>query len=507
MKNTYKLIVLILFSSLFYLSCDLEENPPFLSEDSVYSDTDGASVALNGIYSAMTNHFYFGHDYHASTLYMSAMFMGKKSSDIPSIVSLKPLPSQNYTTNFWQLSYRTIGRANDMIANVPTDTDNSELNNILGIAYFLRAHAYLHLVRLYGGVPLHTEPATEATLHKERAAVMDVYDLIIADGKKAESLMFETQTGGHPTKYAANMLMAKAYMTMAGNDNSSPYWGMAYDEAIKVYGKYSLVSNYGDLWASESTANNNSESIFEIQFNVENPSKIGRAFTPNNAYDGTGWERFRAYPEVVDAHMARYPGDPRIDFTFTSQYEKYKNGAPTGNFVKVYPATNRTKTNNGFTYIGKYFIKDQTASSDATNFNYVQFRYADLLLMLAEIENELNGPAGAYKYVNEVLARARNTGGTTQPSDWSGLGQEEFRAAIMKEYHFELLAEGQDWYTGHRRGYDFFRTNYIDVHNARNEKGFDPVLPDDPKAMLLPIPSEEINTNQKITGADQNPGY
>ena len=118
-----------------------------------------------------------------------------------------------------------------------------------------------------------------------------------------------------------------------------------------------------------------------------------------------------------------------------------------------------------------------------------------------------NGPGGAHVYVNEVLSRARNTGGTTIPADWSGMDQDEFRAAIMKEYHFELLAEGQDWFTGHRRGYDFFKTNYIDVHNARKDKGFDVVYPSDSKVMLLPIPSDEINTNQKISGADQNPGY
>ena len=505
MKNIIKLLIVTVFSTSL-VSCDLEENPPFLSETSVYNNVEGASTALNGIHSSMTNHFYFGHDYHVLNAYMSGMFAAKVGRDRYTIGALQPTPGINYLTKFWQLSYQTIGRANDMILNVPEDSGDAELDNILGTTYFLRAHAYFNLVRLYGGVPLRVAPATENTLHLERANVADVYELIIADCEKAKILMKEAgeQSGGRPGKYAAYMLLAKTYMTLAGNDNSSPYWQKAYNEAIEVYGKYSLVGNYDDLFSSEATANNNSESIFEIQFSPEAPSKIARVFTPNAAYAGPGWERIRALPEVVDAHAARYPNDPRFVSTFRSEFNKFG----TGPVVKVYPSRTRANFNNSYTYINKFFIKDQTTNTDATQYNHVQFRYADLLLMLAEIENELNGPINAYPYVNEVLTRARNSeAGAVEPANWDGLSQEEFRAAIMKEYHFELLGEGQDFFVGHRRGYDFFKTNYIDVHNARKDKGFDPVFPDDEAVMLLPIPSIEIDTNNEILPGDQNPGY
>ena len=505
MKKIYKTLVLTLFCSLLYVSCDLEENPPFLAESNVYTSVDGANAALNGIFSSMANFNYYSADFHHSTLYMSGLFVTKKPSDKSNIGALSPNPDQNYPTNLWRSMYQTIARANDMIANVPVDNGDDDLNNILGVSYFLRAHTYLNLVRLYGGVPLHTEPATSESLHKPRASVADVYALIIADAEKAKSLMFDAaiQGGGRPGKLAANMLLAKAHMTLAGNTADSPHWQHAYDEAIQVYGQYSLIPDYGNLWASESTANNNTESIFEIQFNEENSSVLIKIFTPNAAYPGRGWERFRANPEVVDAHIARYPDDPRIDFTFRSEFQK-----PSGATVKVYPSAGRNIFGKGYPYINKFFVKDQTATTDASNYNYVQYRYADLLLMLAEIENELGMNAAAHGHVNEVLARARATeGGTVEPADWAGLSQDDFRTAIMKEYTFELLAEGQDFFNGHRRGYDFFKTNYIDVHNARNDKGFDIVYPDNDKAMLLPIPSVEIDTNQEINGSDQNPGY
>ena len=506
MKNIYKIFTLTLFCSLLFIACDLEEDPPFLAEDNVYTTVDGANAALNGIFSSMASFNYYSADYHHSTLYMSGLFVTKRASDKTTIGALSPEPSQNYTTNVWKQMYKTIARANDMIANVPADTDNDDLNNILGVSYFLRAHTYLNLVRLYGGVPIFTEPATSETLHNPRASVEDVYALIIADAEIAKSLMFDaaSQGGGRPGKQAANMLLAKAYMTLAGNDNGSPNWQKAYDEAIQVVGQYSLVSNYGDLWASVSSTDNNEESIFEIQFNEENSSVMIKLFSRSDAYGGRGWERFRANPEVIDAHMARYPDDPRIDFTYISEYTRTN-----GSQYTTYPTRNRNSAGKAFPLIFKYFIKDQSATTDASNFNYIQYRYADLLLMLAEIENELGMSASAHGHVNEVLLRARNTGGgTVEPADWTGLSQDDFRTAIMKEYTFELLAEGQDFFNGHRRGYDFFKTNYIDVHNNYpGWKSFDIVYPDNDKVMLLPIPSVEIDTNQEIDGSDQNPGY
>jgi len=507
MKNIYKTIILTLVSVFMYTSCNLEENPPFLSADNVYTSIEGADTALNGILSAFATFDYYGSNFHHVTLYMSGMIVPKKPIDKTTIGILSPTPSQNYPTNLWRELYVVISRANDMIANISVGSGNPEMDNILGLAYFLRAHTYFNLVRIYGGVPIHTEPVTAESLHKPRASEEEVYNLIIADAEKAETLMLDAgqQTGGRPGKLAANMLLAKVYMTLAGNDNGSPYWQKAYDEAIQVYGQYSLVSNYGDLWASISTANNNSESIFEIQFNEENSSAMIKLFTPNAAYPGRGWERFRANPEIIDSHMERYPDDPRINYTFISQYNKASNGKP----VKVYPTDPKRKNfNTAYPYIFKYFIKDNTATTDKSNFNYVQYRYADLLLMLAEIENELGMSAEAHAHVNEVLQRARNSSeDAVEPADWEGLSQDEFREAIMKEYTYELFAEGQDFFNARRRGYEWFKSHVIDVHNARNDKGFDLVYPEDPKGMLLPIPTVEIDTNEKLTAADQNPGY
>ena len=161
MKNTYKTLSLFFVLALTFVSCDLEETPPFLADSNVYSSVDGATAALNGIYSSFANFNYYSADFHHSTLYMSGLFVVKTPTDVNSIGKLSPEPSINYTTNLWRASYEAIARANDLIKNVPENTPDDQLKNILGITYFLRAHTYFNLVRLYGGVPLYTEPATE----------------------------------------------------------------------------------------------------------------------------------------------------------------------------------------------------------------------------------------------------------------------------------------------------------------------------------------------------------
>jgi len=513
MKNIYKYSLLIVFAFIAITSCKLEEDSPYLQKEDVLTTKGGAMEALNGVLSAMGGYNYYGGDFHHLTDFTSGFFISGKPFDRQNVAKLSPLPSQNYPTNVWKQMYVTIGRANFIIDGIDENNPDPYYKNILGTAYFLRAHTYFHLVRLYGGVPLRTKPTTPDDVNLPRASVQDVYDLIISDANKAKNLMTnDVSNNGYPGKLAANMLLAKVYMQLAGNNpGSDPNWQKAYDEAIAVYGQYTLVNNYGDLWMDPSDADNTSESIFEIQYNIEYSSKLMKLFTPKTAFAGKGWQRIRPNPETIDDHMAAYADDPRIDYTFISKFIKYNNnGQPTNNYIKVYPQVGRGNFGKAYPYLYKYFVKDPSQTTDVTDFNYVVYRYADLLLMLAEIENELNGPANAYQYVNEVLARARNTASpaAVEPADWSGLSQDDFREKIMKEYQFELLGEGHDWFNNHRRGFNWFKTHVIDNHN--NYPGFKPfdlTYPNDQRVMLEPIPSLEINTNENISAADQNPGY
>ena len=105
----------------------------------------------------------------------------------------------------------------------------------------------------------------------------------------AQNLMNGSAGTGYPTRTAADMLLAKVYMTLATSStlkedgiSESDYWQMAYDEAIKVYGKHSLIPSFGDLFDSRKPENT-SESIFELQISeAANNSQMGRIILHSN---------------------------------------------------------------------------------------------------------------------------------------------------------------------------------------------------------------------------------
>ncbi|NGP77352.1 RagB/SusD family nutrient uptake outer membrane protein [Balneolaceae bacterium YR4-1] len=491
----------------------ITENPStFLNETNLYSSEEGAQAALTGVYGAMIGYHYSTRSYPIVLMMHSGKFYGDHGAS-KDLYQLNPLPNGKFLGKMWSDMYRMINRANDVIKNLnESNLDPSEKDPILGEVYFLRAVTYFNLVRMWGAVPLTLEPTTTETLAIPRTPVEEVYNAIISDLENAKSLMHDPseQRTGRPNKYAAHALLAKVYVTMAGNDNSSQYWQDAYDNAITVYneGPYDLVSSYSELW--HPMKENSVESIFEIQLNREISLRMVLETMLRRYYPNTNTrERVKINKEVYDTHIQMYPEDPRMGISYAdSSYIKYRNKGPKE--LDLYPVNNRDK--RGWPGLQKWHVPG-ISNSKLVNINLPYLRYADHLLLLAEIENELNGPSNAYQYVNQVLARARDIDGdgvsdSPDPADWSGMTQDEFRERIMQERVFELIGEAQTWFDVRRRGYDYFLENVIRKHNNNpNNTDLDFVFPESEKNMLFPIPANEINANPAITPSDQNPGY
>ncbi len=505
----YSFITLAAFT---LYSCEdvLEEVPETqFSDVQLFSTEAGVEGAVTGIYEAYASFNYHGNPYHTLLAPISGKFYSSQGAS-EDATSLNCQPNNINLARLWPGMYTTINRANLVIANVEGNTALANRDLALGQAYFLRASTYFDMVQLFGDVPLKTEPTEDDNLFLPRSNKDLVYDLIIEDLQRAEQLLPEPGgiATGRPSKYAAIMILAKVYMRLAGEDGGDPtLWNNARDEALKVFGQFSLTPTYAELFRQGNE--NTVESIFEIQYGqngvVRTSDKV-RNYTPRNsvfAPDGQfTFGRVRPNKEVWDDHNAQYPTDPRIDAIFVANEYLLNDGST----QRIYP--DRNNGNNGYVVLAKYFDSDYNGST--TSRNFIKLRYADLLLMLAEIENEINGPSGAYAYVNEVLARARNTenGVAAEPADWSGMTQDEFRTRILKERQYELLGEGHEWYDTRRRGYDYFLEEVVLTHNNNpNQGNRDYVYPTDPKNMLLPIPTSEISANAMISTDDQNPGY
>lgn len=518
-KIIFSLSVILSFT---LASCTklIEEAPKgFLNDKSLFQSEAGVQAVLVGCYESISTYYYFGVGYQQFLSLGSGAFWTSHSSSLP-VAMMTAQSTDALVNNTWSKSYTAINAVNGLIDGMSTSpVKESVKNQVLGEGYFLRSLLYFNNVRIWGEVPLRLKITSSSDLNAPRAPLEEVYAQVIADLEQAKKLLPDpsAQVKGRPHKWAAYSLLAKVYLTLAGNDPSSPYWKKAYDEAIAVYnsGAYHLVPSFKDLW--DVNKENSIESIFEIQFSMAGGSSNGLTqifmpsntiFTPNQASSPTS--RIRAHKATFDDFVNQYPGDPRIDATFLYGDVPRRDGG----ILQIYPSS---KGSQGYPYIFKY--ADPAWVASISNSNFIYLRYADVLLMLAEIENELNGPEGAYKYINEVLTRARDANGNgaiesteIAPANWQGMSQEKFRSRIMQERRFELLGEVHEFYDTRRRGVPYLKA-YFEHHNNHplfNQTN-DFKLPVDEasvrRLLLMPIPSDEINSNTLITADNQNYGY
>ncbi len=515
-----KLILFLLFGALtgVFSSCEkgfLEEKPySFISSEALYSNNSGLNAALNGCYATMSDYAGFGAGYPTLLTIGSGGFYTTQApaADLNTLThgaSTLWLSSNSP----WDAFYTSINVANDIIEYAPKGgAADSVKTKTVGEAHFLRGMLYFNLVRMFGGVPLRTKPVTVDETDLPRSSKEAIYKLIIEDLEKAKTMMPKPAfvQKGRPHRLAASALLGKVYLTLAGNDPASPNWQKAKDELLIVVNSnaYQLEKSFTGLF--DIGNENSKESIFEIQYaasggpngqytNFFSPSRSSLTPLAQNGPFG----RNRVNKDIFDRHKAQYASDPRIDASYV--HTQFLRGTTV---VKVYPDN---KTTEGFPYIKKYI--DPGYISTLSNRNFIYLRYADVLLMLAECENEISGPANAYQYVNAVLTRARDINGdgknlATTPANWSGMTKEVFRERIMRERRYELIGECHLYYDVRRRGEENFM-NFLKEHNTHPglNTQFDKIYPLNPRLMLLPIPDKEINANSKINPADQNPGY
>ena len=393
--------------------------------------------------------------------------------------------------DLWRGPSPGILRCNFVLQKVPAmDIDEAIKNRILGEAYFLRAHYYFILVRLFGGVPLQTEPAdSDSDLLLPRASADEIYELIMDDLDQAIRLLpkrseYTQANMGRATKEAAMAELARVYMTYY-QDYEHYQEVVTLCDAIGAMG-YRLEEDYANLW--NPAKQNGVESIFEVQYygktnydfwSNENQASWLSTFTgPRNsgmAAGCYGWNQptaeFVSQYEVGDLRKEKtifYTGCPTFDgMTYSSAY------STTGYNVRKFLLT-----------------KTQSPDYNTSNQNWVVTRYADVLLMKAEALNEMGQTTLAEAPLYEVRCRA----GLTKRSDIEGLSQMQMREKIIHERRMELAFEGHRWFDMIRYK-DNYALNFL--HSIGKTAASS-------KHLLLPIPTQEREANPKLT---QNPGW
>ena len=370
--------------------------------------------------------------------------------------------SNALVASIWQASYVAIQRTNVVLSRIGgvSYAASATREARAGEMKFLRALLYFNLVRLYGDVPLTTQETTDPNGYfgQGRAPAAQVYAQIIKDLTEAIPVLQPTSPqAGRVRQTAAQTLLAKVYLTQKNYPAALPLL-----QAVVASGRHALQANPADVF---SLANeNNPEIIFAVQFaSGLNGNTLGSSmfqqFSPSGTVSGA-----KGHNLPTKTLYALYgPADRRrglyIDLTSTGTPYLKKLAAPT------------------------------TVITDGGS-DFVVLRYADALLMLAEVSNELNDAAIAVTNLNLVRTRA----GLAPPPTTTQAG---LRAAIDLERRLELVGEGHRWF-------DLLRTGTaIPVMNAYFQAAGTPITID-AHNLLLPIPQSQINTDPSIL---QNLGY
>jgi len=404
----------------------------------------------------------------------------------------------------WSGPWQGIYQANNVLANYEkVESTEAAKNASAGQAYFLRAWGYYNLVRTFGPVPLITG-SIDVNERPERAAVSDIYASIVSDLQTAKSLLPVKFDGepGRANQMAARALLADVYLTMAGWPlNQTNNYALAAQEAQGVMdGTYTLMDNYAEVF----TTNNQSESIFALQYNVAGGTpqrSFGSSSVPLEevALNGSsGWDDY--YPEIN--FYLNAPNCKRTDDTF---YTTIKLRQADNVSYKLVPWDSE-ETHARHPYYKKFRAGlngdgvSETATSiitmnPSTNKALDIIRYPMVLLDFAEAKAMSTGPdQSAYDAINLVRQRAGLKDLTP------GLSAEAFRDSVVYERAYEFAGEfGMRWF-------DIVRLQLLpEVLAARgqNENAINTSGKLEDK-YLAPIPQNEMFRNPLWK---QNDGY
>jgi hypothetical protein len=382
--------------------------------------------------------------------------------------------------SFWGGEYQTINFANQVLDNIPAINMDAALKaRYLAEAKFIRAWCYFRLVRAFGDVPLRLHvPKGTTEYNIPRSPKAQVWAAIEADLTDAAAVLPQTYAAvdvGRITKGAAYALHAKAALYQKK-------WAdvVTYTNQVMTLG-YTLFPNYEQMFRTNNK--NNSESIFEIQCNLipNNPDASNSQYSQVQGVDGStggGWGFNVPSASLAAAYET---GDPRRDATILFRGET----TPEGDMI---PSAGYSTMYNQKSYVP--FSMYVSGFNEGCQQNKIALRYADVLLMNAEANNELGTSGPALASLELVRARARGSNSAILPKVTT-TDQAALRTAIYNERRVELALEFDRYFDVIRQG------RAAALFGSRGWKAG--------KNEVWPLPQNEIDLSAGTL--TQNPGY
>ncbi|MDO4782260.1 MAG: RagB/SusD family nutrient uptake outer membrane protein [Capnocytophaga felis] len=413
-----------------------------------------------------------------------------------------------FISNIYENAYNHIARVNDFLEKLKGFdglTDSEKTINEAEVR-MIRAHFYSYLFRCYGDVPISDKPLTLETQYQPKKTSDEVYQFIMKDLDFAIANLPSGTYMANPGRwtqdaakaYKARMILYTAY-DQAGNAIASK---MTEAQALlNSISGYELAKNFEDNFL-----NANQEKCPEIMMSV-------KFLAPNNYTQADVWygnwvnvaplANFLNEFEMLDESPVtpvEYTGKGIVNTTLFNKKALAKRDSRLGKtiFIEKYSVNGveYTSGNPSHTNIGLAKFLDPTAQvpydyGTQSQQDWVIMRYADVLLMQAEIENELGNTSVAKGYIDQVRKRS------SMPELPNGLSQSDMRTRVRRERRIELAFEGLYYF-------DLKRWK-IAKEILNNVKDGLLVYKFEDKHYLWPIPESEIERNKGILV--QNPDY
>ena len=506
-----------LFTLLPLIGCaDLEQTSlSSIDRDNFYQSKEDIETAINGIYQEFTVDGFYGM-FNNQSIYINDLQTDyvkagaqTNSAHIRELSNFAVQPTNLFVGYAWEEHYTAINRANVVIDKV-TDAnwlDEQSKQNYVGEARFLRGLMYFNLVRYFGGVPivLHDGEGEGAP----RNTIDEVFAQIIEDFTAAESLPANYSTrDSKASSLAASALLSKVYLEWAqtitdqSKANGKAFYqkAIAYADKVISSGKYKLLDKFIDNWSVDKK--NGPEHIFSIEHDRSVNGNVSGHCT-----FATNWSN--SEPVLLATSDKYYeqtdPKDQRRDGSWAKRLYNPNTGT---DFEFDIPRFRK--------YIDSLNYANPASSGNAAgqSTNTTVIRYAEVLLIKAEAENELNGPTdAAYDAINQVRRRAywspynnvQNTPSDGSDLELSGLSQNEFREKLREERRLEFVLEGHRWFDLKRW---HILVKYVKAHTPSNDEvtGTKTTKAQNvsKKNYYLPLPQDQIILNPNL---EQNWGY
>lgn len=523
-----KVLFLITGVLLLTQSCDYLEIEPqgFIEKDKYFSDEGKVFAALVGVYTPLAHSSFYGRDWFYAFNLQDDLTYYDRNYTTEEIFINNFSYTNSRLNNLWINLYQGINRANILLENIGSVTFNDEhiRDMYIGEARFLRAYYYFILTSLWEDVPLRITASDDLSItpHIKSSPMAEVYDFVVNEmeaviDQVADATAYDN--AGRINKSVIRSILARVYMKMAGYplNMGKPAYEKALFWALEVKSSqiHQLNTNnggYQELFIDLAQDRYNTahrEMIWEVEFkgnNLEGHQTGGMlgshtgilcADAVNSDTPGYCYGYASTTLKMEDLYQA---DDVRKNWNIAGY--RYNFNATTNVRTKV---DWNTSTQLVYRNAGKFrreYERVLPKHKDYTPINFPIIRYADVLLMIAEAINEIDGQPNdlAVECVDEVRNRSIPGVATVGHLPYS-----QFKELVQDERARELCFEGirkQDllrWGTyvsemtlGRRMAITDSRwaaaKNYaVNIANYTSQRH-----------TVYPIPSSEMSVNNEI---------